>query len=182
MCRLEELVSVSAAAGSPLSIVFLYEDAATREWARAMHERIARIAGEQGICPTWWNLENLNDPAVLAGAVSTTMRADIIVVATRATEGLPFSFYVWANSWLPHRSQHSGVLVALVGASAEGERPCGRVSDYLRAVAREARLDLIVERRLAVDSRRGSANGPLRNGGTQNGQRGHGTRECVTSA
>jgi hypothetical protein len=51
---------------------------------------------------------------VLAGAVSKAMRADVIMVAIRATEGFPLPFYVWVGSWLPHRLRGKGELVALV--------------------------------------------------------------------
>jgi hypothetical protein len=34
----------------------------------------------------WWKLDGLSEPAVLAGAVSQAMGADLIVVAIRATE------------------------------------------------------------------------------------------------
>ena len=56
----------------------------------------------------------MSDPAVLAGAVSKAMRADVIMVAIRATEGFPLPFYVWVGSWLPHRLRGKGELVALV--------------------------------------------------------------------
>jgi len=79
---------------------------------------VGRLADTHAVRPTWWKLNNLFEPGVLAAAVSTAMRADIIVVAIRAEEGLPLPFYTWVNNWLPHRLQPGGVLVALQGKSA----------------------------------------------------------------
>src|SRR5262245_28497001 len=93
--QLERLLAVSAQDGSPLNVALIYEDAQTREWAREAYERVTKLAGEQGVRPTWWNLENLGNPGVLAAAVSTAMRADVIVLAARAGEGMPLAFYAW---------------------------------------------------------------------------------------
>ena len=71
------------------------------------------LAGKKSVSTTWWNLNELSQPAVLAGAVSKAMRADVIVVATRATEGFPLPFYIWVSSWLPHYLPGKGTLVAL---------------------------------------------------------------------
>src|SRR5215471_6216847 len=111
--RLEKLITVSPN-GSPLNVALIYEDAQTREWAREVYERVAKLAGKQDVRPTWWRLDNLGDPGVLAAAVSTTMRADVIVLAARAGQGMPLAFYAWINAWLPNRFYSGGVLAALL--------------------------------------------------------------------
>src|SRR5262245_23764723 len=117
LARLEKIVMLQPRAA--LNVAFVYEDADTREWARDTYERVERLAGNQGVRPTWWRLSNLFEPGVLAAAVSTAMRADIVVIAVRTEEGLPLPFYTWVNNWMPHRLQSGGVLIALVGRSEQ---------------------------------------------------------------
>src|SRR5258707_1912336 len=93
-----------------LNAVLVYEDAATRQWAREVFERVKREAGHENARATWWKIGDLNEPAVLAGAASMAMRADVVVLAIRRREGMPLPFYVWVNSWLPHRLQRTGPL------------------------------------------------------------------------
>jgi hypothetical protein len=151
--RLENLIAISPKDGSPLNVALIYEDAQTREWAREAFERVSKVAGEQGVRPTWWNLNNLGDPGVLAAAVSTAMRADIIVLAARAGEGMPLAFYAWINAWLPNRFHSGGVLAALLGKTERcGARPV-RVGEYLREVARQGRMNFLLEtRKLEVEA------------------------------
>ena len=132
-----------------LNVAFLYEDASARRKANRFCERVERLFSPRQLRGTWWKMSDLYHPGVLAGAVSQTMRADLIVVATRGTEGLPLPFYVWVNSWLPHYPAGTGALVGLLGASSTGPAPLGRVRDYLVAVAKQARLELLLEEREA---------------------------------
>ena len=74
---------------SGLNLSIVYEDAGSREWASDICRRVGQLVGQEIVRSTWWRLGDLSEPAVLAGAVSTAMRADIIVVALKAAEGLP---------------------------------------------------------------------------------------------
>src|ERR1041385_3270230 len=148
--QLDKLVLLPVDRHASLNLVLVYEDAESREWARAAHDRLARLARKHPVRPTLWKLNNLSEPGVLAAAVSTAMRADIIVVAMRSEEGLPLPFYAWVNNWLPHRLHHGGVLAALIGRSTQRTTRSGRVGGYLRSVARQARLGFVLaENKLA---------------------------------
>ena len=150
---LDKHIVLSPKGDSPICFVCVYEDTETREWAGKVYDRVSKLAGRQTVRPTWWRLSNLNSPGVLAAAVSTAMRADVIVVSVRAAEGLPLPFYAWTNTWSQHRFQTAGLLVALLGAPEQPSQKSGRVGDYLRAVAREARLDFLSElRNLATET------------------------------
>jgi hypothetical protein len=130
-----------------LNLTVVYEDAATRQWAGKVCKRVAKLVGKEAIHSTWWRLGELREPAVLAGAVSKAIRADVILVAAQAFEVFPAPFYVWISSWLPHRLRRSGALVALAATPA-GSNRCGNQAPhfhYLRSVARQARLDFVVE-------------------------------------
>jgi hypothetical protein len=132
-----------------VQVMVVYEDAATRRWAGKVCQRMTKRTGREAVQCTWWRLGELKEPAVLAGAVSKAIRADVILVATRAFEVFPLAFYVWVSSWLPHRHHGPGVLVALVARPAGGA-PRGNHAQhfqYLRSVAREGRLAFMVEER-----------------------------------
>jgi len=147
IARLDKLVTISPDAKTALNVTMVYEDDETREWAREAFERVVKLAGEQPMRPTWWRLSNLSQPGVLAAASSTAMRADVIIVAVRAAEGLPLPFYAWINAWSPNRLQLNGVLVALLGAPQVKNQRSGRVGDFLRTIAKQARLHLLLETR-----------------------------------
>src|SRR5882757_10913014 len=153
--QLEKLLAISATDGSPLNVALIYEDAQTREWAREAYERVTKSAAEEGVRPTWWNLNNLGDPGVLAAAVSTAMRADVIVLAARAGEGMPLAFYTWINAWLPNRFYSGGVLAALLGKTQRSSARPARVGEYLREVARQGRMSFLLETRKLQDEANG---------------------------
>jgi hypothetical protein len=145
--RLNKLNLDSLANGYGLNVLVLYEDAETRNWAREAYERAAGVAGPENTCTTWWKIDDLSTPAVLAGAISTAMRADVILVAARATEALPMPFYVWAENWMPHRLPAAGALIALLANPEAGNTEQARFRQYLRSVARQGRMDLLLEDR-----------------------------------
>lgn len=151
LARLDRLVPVTAKPGAVVNAVFIYEDSTTREWAREAHDRLVNLAGKEALRPTWWKLDNLRAPGVLAAATSTTMRADVIVVAVAGTETLPLPFYTWISSWLPNRLQGGGVLAALVGKTRQAGARSARIAKYLQEVARAARLEFLSETRKLVD-------------------------------
>jgi len=142
------------AEGQKLKLALLYQDSATRKWAKDVLERMAKIAGPENIHATWWNISELCEPGVLAAAVSTAMRADVIVVARDSAQRLSYPFYVWVESWLPHRHQPAGALVALVGSSSPAKAQSEQACEYLRSVARAGHLDFLLEERNLPAQRR----------------------------
>jgi len=145
--RLPLLVRALLGTGRGPSVTFVYQDDQTHTWAKGVSHKIARLAGEEGVRESWWKISDLNAPGILAGAVSSALRADLIVVATRA-EGLPLAFYVWVNLWWPHRSEMHGGLVALVGAAQPAAARSGRVGEYLREVTQQARMEFLTAEKL----------------------------------
>jgi len=146
--------------GKGLGISFIFQDEETRQWAKEAYRNIIQLAGEEGLRPSWWRIEDLTVPGILAGAVSTAVRADLIVVAARE-EGLPLPFYVWVNMWWPHKSHTPGGLLALIGTNGAPLSRGGRVGNYLREVSQQARLEFfLLERPLtsATKTRIGRAN------------------------
>jgi len=152
LTRLDKMFIGLLGVGQGPSIAFIYQDDETRGWAKETSERLARLAGDEGMRASWWRISDLTAPGILAGAVSSALQADMIVVASRA-EGLPFPFYVWVNLWWPNRAECPGALVALVGPPERAASREGRVGDYLRIVARQARMEyLAVEKPVTSSS------------------------------
>src|SRR5579862_2788585 len=77
LTRLDKIVHGLLGTGSGPSVTFVYEDENTREWARKVCERMVRIAGIEGVRASWWKINDLSVPGILAGALSTAVRADI---------------------------------------------------------------------------------------------------------
>jgi hypothetical protein len=130
-----------------LNVIVVYEDAGASRWAKETCDQMFGGTSKQSVRTTWWKLSELSQPAVLAGAVSKAMRADVIVVAIRTTEGFPLPFYVWVSSWLPHRLRGAGTLVGLIAAPESRSAHMNRAVQYLRAVARRARMRCLIKER-----------------------------------
>jgi hypothetical protein len=156
--RLPALVRGLLGTGRGPSVTFVYQDDQTHTWAKEMSHKIARLAGAEGVRESWWKISDLNAPGILAGAVSSALRADLIVVATRG-EGLPLSFYVWVNLWWPHRAEMPGGLLALVGAPQPSATRTGRVGEYLREVSHQARMEFLTAEKLLPSGARHGLSG-----------------------
>jgi hypothetical protein len=130
-----------------LNVLVLYQDTQTRQWAGELCERVAGLISHEAVRTTWWKMDELGEPAVLAGAVSTAMRADIILTAVHAAEGFPLAFYMWVDAWLPHRPRGAGALAALIALPERMTPQLDRPRDYLQALARKGRLDFLIEER-----------------------------------
>jgi len=148
LARLEKQIVNGIAVGRPVSLVILYHDKRSQDWAKEWSDRMLKFDGVHAFRPTWWKLSDLSAPGVLAGAVSTALRADVMVVATDASEGMPLPFYVWVKSWLPHRPQTGGAMIALLGQPKPRNRWSGRLTKFLSAVARQARMEFLKQERL----------------------------------
>lgn len=144
---LPEATKCAAALSGGLNITVVYEDAWSRQWAGHVCERVSGLVGSDSLRTTWWKMADLSEPAVLAGAVSTAMRADVLVVALRAAEGLPLPFYVWVDSWLPYHPPGGAALVALITMPDNPRPRLDRARNYLRAVAGHGGLDFMIQER-----------------------------------
>lgn len=149
----EGAARAGARGSCPLEVTVVYEDSASRRWACQFCDRVVELVGRDAVRSAWWKLGDLGEPAVLAGAVSTALRADVIIVTVRAAEGLPLPFYVWVDSWLPHHAPGTAALVALIAMPDNPGSQLDRASQYLRTVARQGRMDFhIEERKLSAEA------------------------------
>jgi hypothetical protein len=130
-----------------LKLCVLYHDEHLRQWAQDVHTLARKLVGRNALKTTWWNVQTLSEPAVLAGAVSTAMHADVIVLAIRAEAELPLAFYYWADAWLPHRYAEPGALLALLAVSEPPRAKVERTREYFRTLAHRGGLDFMCDER-----------------------------------
>lgn len=142
--NLNEVIGSFPAPAVARNALFVYQDGQTRDWAREAHEHLAILAGGD-LRSTWWKLGDLSQPGVLAGAVSKAIRAELVVVAVQGNEGLPLPFYVWVDTWLPHRVWGTGALITLLAEPDAVNFASERLRNHLRAVAREGGMKFVSE-------------------------------------
>jgi hypothetical protein len=165
LTQLDSLVRGMLGGGQGPRATFLYQDEETRTWAREIYERMAKLARNEGVRASWWKIDDLSAPGILAGAVSSAVKSDVIVVASRP-EGLPLPFYVWVNLWWPHRPETAGALVAVIGKPGPNAPRAGRVGEYLQEVTQQARMPFLrIEKELSKAAKeRPAVNGHNLNG------------------
>ncbi len=146
--KLETVITLTPRTGYTLNMTLVYHDEPTRDWAREIYEKVGKLVGRDSIRATWWKIEDLGLPGVLAGAVSTAMRADMIVAAIDANQEIPLPFNVWVNTWLPNRMHSAGCFVALVSKPEKSHAAAKKASQYLQMIAKQGRFEFLVEERV----------------------------------
>lgn len=126
-----------------LNIVGVYQDPLTQSWGMPMCRLASQLAGEEHVRETWYDVHSLDDVQILTDAVHAALVADVLVVSLYAADELPLGLYVWIDAWLPRRTSRAGALTALIGTDEPRDSQSFRTHEYLRAVARKARLDFI---------------------------------------
>jgi hypothetical protein len=139
--------------GYSLNIAGVYQDGVTQDWATQTCHLATQQARAGRVQNSWFNINSLGDPKILADAVSAALTADVIVVSVYAAGELPLDLYVWFDLWLPRRPARGGALAALVGIADPLDSRPARTFEYLHAMARKGQLDFIPqERRCPVTS------------------------------
>jgi len=126
-----------------LSIAGVCQDAATREWATQAAGHAIPLVGERFVHSTWWMIGELSDLRLLTEAVQAAITADMLIVAVRAADKLPFDLYEWIEAWLPHRLQLAGTLVALIGTPEQPGADSSPIRRYLQEVAWQGGLEFL---------------------------------------
>jgi len=126
-----------------LNIAGVCQDAATREWATEVASHAIQLVGERSVQSSWWMIGELSDPRLLVDAVQAAITADILILAVRAADKLPFDLYEWIEAWLPHRLHLAGSLVALIGTSRQSGADSSHIRRYLEEVAWQGCLEFL---------------------------------------
>jgi predicted RNA binding protein YcfA (HicA-like mRNA interferase family) len=136
--------STDAAASPGLRVVVVYQDKRTWAWAAELYSRVTQGLGADAAAIEAWGLEELGWPQVFPHAVLRATNADAVIVSLHATEPIPPGLRTWIDAWVPRRGRPGGVLIALIGLSGHTGRPSDRPQEYLRAVARQGRLEFLL--------------------------------------
>ncbi len=130
-----------------LSVITVYQDPLTRQWAAELWDRVGRLIGQEGLCRQCWKMSDLTDPRVFTDSVRAAARADVLVVGVRDSVALPINLYVWVDAWMPGRGGRAGALVALIGVSPQPDAQSGRAHAYLETIAQRAGMDFLPRER-----------------------------------
>jgi len=128
-----------------LKVAVIHHDEAMGALASLALGRAAQSVGLQSFHCTKWSIVSLLDSRVLVRAVQAAVGADVIVVSVRAQGEPPAGLCVWIDSWLPRRPRGNGALLAFIGVCEESPLAPAQMQDYLRAVARRARLEFVAQ-------------------------------------
>ena len=146
--KLQIAITLTPRPGYTLNMTLVYHDENSRAWAREVYQKVGKLVGKDSVRATWWKIDELGQPGVLAGAVSTAMRADMIVAAVDSTQELPLPFNVWVNTWLPNRLHTAGCFVALIGTPEKSDSNSNKTAAYLRAIAQQGGFEFLLEKRV----------------------------------
>jgi hypothetical protein len=120
-----------------------------------------QLLGEEHVQNTWYNVDFLDDSAILMEAIRAALMADVIVVSVYAADELPLELYAWIDVWLPRRLSRPGALAGLVGVADPLDAQSVRTREYLHAVARKARMDFIPQERQRPAASPATSVGPI---------------------
>lgn len=124
-------------------MTIVHEDAVAGMEAMDVLERMAARLGTklgQDINP-WqfythvWKFEWLQDPALWVEAVTWSVKADMIILASGIHRELPTSVHSWIESVLPLKQAVSAALVALLNGPGENRPGAMPPARYLRHLA-----------------------------------------------
>jgi hypothetical protein len=120
----------------PLDVLIMYEDVtAARRAVRAVARLAERLEDQVEFCRNFWRFDLLAEPACRAAAIQDALRADVVIVATRAAREFPPLVSRWLEGCLAHREKRAIAVLALLGSddtwsiSLEDERGSRRIRE-----------------------------------------------------
>ena len=141
--------------GYVLKIAVIRQESLPREWTTQVSRHAIHLVGPRSVRTASWGLEELREPAALHAATEAAIGADILIVAVNGAGGLPSAVNDWIDSWLPHRLQREGALVAVIGVHRPATALAMRTRAYLHNVAAAAQLDFLSQERRLPAARSG---------------------------
>lgn len=126
------------------SAVVVYEDAATRDRAMQVCERLVqRFWKEMEFDFRWWRFDFLRDAGLGRQAGRQAAGSDLILFSAHARRELPAVVGKWIETWLPGRGAREGVLVAMIGTDDDHLAGLSPIHVYLREVAQRSNMDYL---------------------------------------
>jgi len=133
-------------ASEPITISIIYGDAKSREDAAKLCQRLAHnLKSDFHFQLKWWQFDSLQDSKAAKAATFATTRADLVIVSTRAGQGLPRKVKAWMKTSLSRRKNRDGALVALIRMAKDLSKSVTPVLDILCSMARHAKMDYLPE-------------------------------------
>jgi hypothetical protein len=143
----DEVAHDPGSPNSAINLVIIYEDSLTREWGRQVCNLVTDFVEKDCVASNSWRVCDLAAPQILHDAVRAAAQADVIVLSLRDAEELPLNLRDWIEAWLPRRELPVGALITLIGVADESKASSLHARRQLEAVARRARMDLLLEER-----------------------------------
>jgi hypothetical protein len=148
MIRVEGATALSEDCGSGVSIVVVFQDPLTRQWAAEMWERVSHVLWEEGAHLRFWRLDDLVHPLIAEVAIRAAAEANILMVSLRDVALPPPALCVWNEGGLAQRNSPGGLLVSMVGVHPRCADLAPRLEEYLRAIAMRGSLDYLPRQRM----------------------------------
>lgn len=131
----------------PLKVAGIYADLPAHILAMRVLSDVARQCSS--VCEinaAWWSFDTLASVNVRPTAVRLAGDSDMIWFSTHACEALPKPVTEWVEAWLPHRSEPTGALVALLRCPSNYKVEQSPSRAYLEELARATGMELFVQR------------------------------------
>jgi hypothetical protein len=126
------------------SALIAYEDAATRQRAMQVCERLVqKFWKDMEFDFSWWRFDFLRDAEFARQAGRRATRSDLILFSAHARRELPSVVEKWIETWLPGRGDLDGVLVAMIGTAEDELKGLSPIQVYLREVAQRGNMDYL---------------------------------------
>jgi len=140
------LSSAEGALSEPITISIIYGDAKSRREAAKLCKRLAHnLKADFHFHLKWWQFDSLQDSKAAKAATFATTRADLVIVSTRAGQGLPRKVKAWMEASLSRRKSRDGALVALIRMAKDLRKSVTPVLNMLCGMAKHAKMDYLPE-------------------------------------
>jgi hypothetical protein len=136
-------------------MVIVYQDEATRDWAKQKMAGVVRFMGKHSVQSTWWSTDHLKEPLLLLRAAQATSHADIVLVSLRCDGPFPAAFFHWLISGFARRTEHLGSLMALLLTEEKNSPSVLFAQFFLATLARDHGMDFLASQQMLPKSLHG---------------------------
>jgi hypothetical protein len=130
-----------------INLTIIYEDPLTQEWAGQVYDQVTEFIDREQVANNSWRVCDLAASQVLPDAVCAAAQADVIILSIHDGDELALNLQAWVEAWLPRRDLPVGALITLICVAEDSKASSLRARKQLEAVARRARMDLLLEER-----------------------------------
>ncbi len=126
----------SEAPDKPVFVVVAYEDETARRQAMEIcSQETENLGCELEFEISWWDFDQLRDTRLKHEATTVTLKARLVIVASRSGEELPAQVKHWLLDWMRSKGDKGINLAAAIGLREEEEVRQSAAHRYLQKVA-----------------------------------------------